>query len=204
VSVSVSVAVMVVKGFVDFFVVVLDEDGDLLLNQVGLVFDDGDDLVDRLGDWDWDVFNNGDDNGSGDSDSHRDWVGLGDRHGLRHMYKVGLGHLDWVRDGHGLRDGEGLGHGDRLKHGVWGEHVLNHGNDDVLGHELGHGQGFEHGIRLGDIDSFVHGVRSGDGNVLRHVFHNDFYGSGIFDMTPGVFMMVPSSGHEPYEGYKSS
>jgi hypothetical protein len=193
-----------VQGFVHFLVVVLNQDGDLLLDQVRLVFDDGDDLVNGFRDGDGHVLNHGHNHGSGHPHWHWDGVGLGDGHGFGHVHQVGLGYLDRVGDGDGFRDGEGLGHGHGLEDGVRGKHVLNDGHNDVFGYKFSHGKGLKYGVRLRDGNLFVDGIRFWDRDMFRDVLYDDFYGSRIFYVTPVLIVVIPSSGHEPQKGYQGS
>lgn len=69
------------------------QDGDLLLNQVWLLLNHGDDLVDGFGDWNWDVLDDRNNVRLGNPDRDRHWVRFRDGNRLRDVDDVRLRNL---------------------------------------------------------------------------------------------------------------
>jgi len=166
--------------------VMLDEDGDLFLNIVWLMFNDRDDFVDGFRDWDWNVFNDGNNNWPGYSDGYWDRVGLWYRYWLRHVDDVGLWYLYWVWNWIGFWDMEGFSHWYGFKDGIGCKDVFHDGNDHVFGDKLGHWKRSENWVRLVNGYLLVYGVRLRNGDVFRDVLHDNLNGSGVFYVTPMV------------------
>jgi len=194
------------QWLVDFLVVVLDKDGDLLLNQVGLLLDHWNNLVDWVWLGDWDVFIDGHQVGSGnlDWDWHR--VRFRDGHGFGYVHDVGLGYLDWDWDRVRLGYWEGLGHWNWSQDGVGGEDVLDDGHDDVFWYKLGHWKRFVDWVRPRNGHLLVHWIWLWNGNVLRDVLHNYLHGSSVLDVSPRLrFMAVAmTSGSDQGRPQKAS
>jgi len=170
----------VCQWLVDLLVVVFNQDGDLLLNQVWLLLDDRDDFVHRLRYRYRDVLHNGHDIWFGNLNRHWDRVRFRDRNSLGNVDDVWFWYLNWYRDGVGFRDWEGLRHRHWLQDRVGSVDVLDNWDNHVFGDKLRNRQRLEDRIWLRDEDLLVNWIRFRDGNMFRHVFHDDLHRLGVF------------------------
>jgi len=170
----------VCQWLVDLLVVVFNQNGDLLLNQVWLLLDDRDDFVHRLRYRYGDVLHDGHDVWFGNPNRHWDGVRFRDRNGLGNVDDVWFWYLNWYRDGVGFRDWEGLRHRHWLQDRVGSVDVLDNWDNHVFGDKLRNRQRLEDRIWLRDEDLLVNWIGFRDGNVFRHVFDDDLHRLGVF------------------------